>query len=95
MAYRRFRNSKPTVRVITVKYAGKCACCGGTIQPGQLADFYPVGTIAGVRESKIAHLKAMDGNSLACSDELKKQRDTVRDPGEDAADRWAESQNGI
>ncbi len=79
MAYRRYyRNSKPTVRAITVKYAGKCMCCGGTIQPGQIADFYPVGTIAGVHTSAIAHLKAVEGNSIACSEQLKKQH--VADP---------------
>ncbi len=93
MAYRRFyRNSKPTVRAITVKYAGKCTCCGGAIPIGSIADYYPVGTIAGVHEPKIAHLKAMEGNSVACSLELRNQRDVVRDPGEDAADRWTESQ---
>ena len=78
MAYRKFyRNypSKPTVRTITVKYAGKCACCGGMIAAGSIADFYPVGTIAGVQVSRIAHLKAMDGNSVACSLELKKRNE--------------------
>ena len=67
-----YRNSKPTVRAITVKYPGKCICCGGVIPAGNLADYYPTGTIAGVHESHIAHLKAMDGNSIACSEQLKK-----------------------
>ena len=71
MGYRRFNRSKPTVRAITVKYAGKCMCCGGEIAAGQIADFYPVGTIAGVHEGKIAHLKAVEGNSVACYQVLK------------------------
>jgi hypothetical protein len=74
--FRRFRHSKPTVRTITVKYAGKCMCCGGLIEAGRIADYYPVGTIAGVHEAKIAHLKAVDGDSKACYAEgLKQQRD--------------------
>lgn len=76
MAYRNYRNyrpSKPTVRTITVKYPGKCMCCGGRIEAGQIADYYPVGTIAGVTESKLAHLKAVDGNSVACSEEFKRR----------------------
>lgn len=71
MRYRNYSRSKPTARAITVKYAGKCACCGGMISVGQIADFYPVGTIAGVHESRIAHLKAMQGESQACSAVLK------------------------
>lgn len=74
--YRRYNRypSKPTVRSITVKYAGNCACCGGLIQPGAIADYYPVGTIAGVNKPMIAHLKAMEGNSVACSEVLKKKQ---------------------
>lgn len=74
MSYRRYR--KPSVHTITVKYAGKCACCGGTIPVGAIADYYPVGTIAGVNVPQLAHLKAMEGNSVACSSELKKRADT-------------------
>lgn len=74
MTYRRYsRASKPKVHTITVKYAGKCMCCGGQIEAGQIADYFPVGTIAGVHEAKLAHLKAVDGNSVACSLELKKR----------------------
>jgi hypothetical protein len=51
-------------------------CCGGLIEAGRIADYYPVGTIAGVHEAKIAHLKAVDGDSKACYAEgLKQQRD--------------------
>lgn len=53
MAYHRFyRQSKPTVRTITVKYAGKCMCCGGAIPAGAIADYYPIGTIAGVHNQE-------------------------------------------
>lgn len=74
--YNRYRGyRKPQVRSITVKYAGACACCGGMINAGQIADYYPVGTIAGVNKPMIAHLKAMDGNSQACSAELKRKEE--------------------
>jgi hypothetical protein len=72
--YRTYRNSRPTVRAITVKYEGNCMCCGGKIQPGQIADFYPVGTIAGVHEGRLAHLKATEGNSVACATEFKREK---------------------
>ena len=75
MRYNRNNYRKPQVRTITVKYAGACACCGGTINPGSIADYYPVGTIAGVNRPMLAHLKAMDGNSVACSVELKRKRE--------------------
>lgn len=65
--------SKPTPRVITVKYAGKCACCGGTIKAGAMAQYYPVGTIANRTEGAIAHMGGLDGNSQACYLELRKQ----------------------
>jgi len=91
MSYRRYhRPQKPTVRAITVKYAGRCMCCGGVIEPGQIADFYPVGTIAGVNEPRIAHLKAVDGNSVACSEELKKRPDKGLNDhaGDGLVSRW-------
>jgi hypothetical protein len=75
MAYRNYRSyRKPQVHTITVKYAGECACCGGIINPGQIADYYPVGTIAGINKPMIAHLQAMNGNSKACSAELKSKQ---------------------
>ena len=85
MSYRRYQRSKPTVMTITVKYAGKCACCGGIIPVGSIADYYPVGTIAGVHESRIAHLKAMEGESQACSAVLKAKLDN---PTADLDTRW-------
>jgi len=48
-------------------------CCGGIIEAGRIADYYPIGTIAGVHESRLAHLEAVNGNSRACSEELKRQ----------------------
>jgi hypothetical protein len=73
------RNS---TRTITVKYAGKCACCGATIAAGQLADYYPA-------RRQIAHIGGLDGNSARCTSEIR--RADLRDPGEDAADRWNET----
>jgi hypothetical protein len=72
MAYRRFyRKSRPSVRNIEVKYAAPCACCGAPIKRGELATFYPVGTIAGVSEGRIAHLGGLDGTSQKCFNVLR------------------------
>ena len=65
MRYRRY--SKPQARTITVKYAGPCACCGATIPAGSMADYYPVGTIAGRNTAAIAHVGGLDGNSATCT----------------------------
>lgn len=89
MAYRRFHRSKPTVRTITVKYAGKCIGCGCVIPVGAIADYYPVGTIAGVNTPQIAHLKALTGDSKSCFVASKQQsRDFVDEQYEqDCKDR--------
>lgn len=72
MAYRRFKSySKPIARNIEVKYAGKCACCGGVIKAGELATYYPIGTIAGVNEARLSHINGLEGNSQKCSDILR------------------------
>jgi hypothetical protein len=82
-------NSKPSIRTIAVKYSGECLCCGATIKAGEMADYYPVGTIASRTTPAIAHVGGLDGNSARCSANLR--QDFVRDPGEDAADRWNET----
>ncbi len=87
MRYRR-SSSKPQVRTITVKYAGQCACCGATIKAGEMADYYPVGTIASRTTSAIAHIGGLDGNSARCSGEIAKRRD----PGFVDLDRAYEDQ---
>lgn len=71
MTYRNRYRSKPHVRTITVKYAGKCACCGGSIAAGEAATYYPVGTIAGRTEGAIAHIGGLDGTSARCSAALR------------------------
>lgn len=94
MAYRRYnRASKPTSRNIAVKYAAPCACCGAQIKAGELATYYPVGTIAGVHEGKIAHMGGLDGNSRRCADELRKGKDAgANDYAGDGLDaRWEDS----
>lgn len=88
----RYRNySKPSPRTIAVKYAGPCACCGATINAGELADYYPVGTIASRTTPAIAHIGGLDGNSARCTANLRQAVELVRDPGEDMADRWNET----
>lgn len=76
MGYRRFRSySKPTPRNIEVKFAGQCACCGGAIKAGEMATYYPAGTIAGCSVGKIAHIGGLDGNSTKCSGIIAGKRD--------------------
>jgi hypothetical protein len=58
-----------------VKYAGKCACCGAPIAAGELADYYPIGTIAGVNEGRVAHIGGLDGNSPRCAAEIRQKHD--------------------
>ena len=70
--YRNYRRpSKPTVRNITVKYAGECICCGSPIKAGEIATFYPAGTIASIHEGKIGHIGGLDGTSQKCFANLK------------------------
>lgn len=70
MGYRRFRPSRPTPRDIRVKYAGKCACCGVMIAPGEFATYYPAGSFRA--EPAIAHCGGLDGNSARCAAEIGK-----------------------
>lgn len=71
----RYRNTRrATVRTIAVKYAGPCACCGATINAGELADYYPVGTIASRTTAAIAHLGGLDGNSARCAMNISKRQ---------------------
>ena len=70
MRYRR-NYGKPTVRTIAVKYAGPCACCGATIKAGEMADYFPVGTIASRTTPAIAHVGGLDGNSARCAGNIK------------------------
>jgi hypothetical protein len=70
--YRRnYRTSKPVVRNIAVKFAAPCACCGVTIKAGELATYYPVGTIASVTVAKICHIGGLEGNSHHCAANLR------------------------
>lgn len=79
MRYR--KNTSP--RTITVKYDGRCHCCGAVIKRGELATYYP-------DLRAIAHAGGLEGNSARCASEIRDRAQYVRDPGEDAADRWNE-----
>jgi hypothetical protein len=68
MRYRNRFSDKP--RTITVRYAGKCACCGALIAAGEIADYYPA-------RREIAHVGGLDGNSARCTTEIKKHNDFV------------------
>ena len=94
MAFRRYyRASKPKKRTIEVKFAAPCACCGATIKAGQLADYYPAGTIASIHVGRIAHIGGLDGNSRVCFGNLKNQVDAAtNDYAGDGLDaRWEDS----
>lgn len=82
------RYRKPEVRNIMVKFAGTCLCCGAVIKAGEVASFYPVGTIASRTTSAIAHVGGLDGNSPRCT--AVRRAEMYPDPGELAADRWNE-----
>ena len=75
MAYyrNRHRTARPAMRVITVKYAGKCVCCGAEIKAGETAEYYPVGTIASMTEAAIGHLGGLNGNGVRCAAEICKR----------------------
>jgi hypothetical protein len=75
----RYRSNSP--RTITVKFAGKCACCGAPIAAGEIADYYPT-------RREIAHRGGLDGNSARCTAEIRKRRD----PGFVDLDRMYEDQ---
>lgn len=68
-------------RTITVKFAGKCACCGARIEAGSVADYYP-------SRREIAHVGGLDGNSPRCTAEIRRRRD----PGFVDLDRMYEDQ---
>jgi hypothetical protein len=68
-------------RTIIAKFAGKCGCCGGTINAGQMVDYIP--------GKGIWHLKAIEGNSSSCYAELRKRQ---QDPGFVDLDRMYEDQ---
>jgi hypothetical protein len=48
-------------------------CCGAPIQAGEIATYYPVGTIAGVSKAKLCHIGGVDGKSVRCTEELRKK----------------------
>ncbi len=72
MAYRRYHHAaKATPRDMTVRFAGKCACCGAEIKAGEWATYYPAGTAGD--KACIAHCGGLDGTSQRCTVELRKQ----------------------
>jgi hypothetical protein len=73
MAYRRnYRAARPQPRSLSVKYAAPCACCGAMIGVGELATYYPPGTIAGRTTGPIAHIGGLDGTSARCTGEIRR-----------------------
>lgn len=68
MRYRN-RNQSSTPRTITVKFDGKCHCCGGLIKKGAVADYYPA-------LKAIAHVGGLDGNSAHCTAIIRERNDS-------------------
>jgi hypothetical protein len=56
-----------------------------------MADYYPVGTIAGRNTAAIAHVGGLDGNSATCTVNIRARREE-RDPGYVDIDRMYEDQ---
>jgi hypothetical protein len=56
-----------------------------------MADYYPVGTIAGRNTAAIAHMGGLDGNSARCAANIAARREE-RDPGYVDIDRMYEDQ---
>lgn len=88
MAYRNYRTRKPQRRSIVVKYAGECACCGAMINPGEMADYFPVGTLANHTTPAIAHSGGLDGNSPKCTANISQR--AVNDYAGDGLDQRIE-----
>jgi hypothetical protein len=92
MRYNRSKSySKPIMRTIVVRFAGECACCGGAIKAGEMADYYPVGTIASRSTGAIAHMGGLQGNSPRCTGVLRRKRELEASGGFDV-DRAYEDQ---
>lgn len=91
-AYRRYcRAARPQVRSIVVKYAAPCACCGAMIKAGEMATYYPPGTIALRLAGAIAHIGGLDGNSARCTAVIREQM-AVNDYAGDGLDARYEDQ---
>ena len=73
MSYRKYHgpHSKPQPRTLTVKFTGQCLCCGASITVGEIATYYPVGTIANRTTSAIAHVGGLEGTSARCTSEIR------------------------
>jgi hypothetical protein len=62
-----YRSRSTAIRTITAKFAGKCACCGGQINAGEIVDYYPA-------KREIAHYQAFNGNSSKCYNVLRREK---------------------
>ena len=52
-------------KIITAKYAGKCACCGGAIKAGEMVEWE--------RSRGVSHMGGLDGNSAKCTGEIRRR----------------------
>lgn len=68
MNYRRSNYRSNSARTITAKFLGTCFCCGGDVNPGEIADYIPA-------TRKIGHYKAASGDSSRCYGVLRSKQD--------------------
>lgn len=80
---RRYQTSR-TPRIITVKYDGKCHCCGAIIKAGQTATYYPDKRV-------LSHVGGLDGNSATCTANIRAQQ-AINDYAGDGLDARYEDQ---
>jgi hypothetical protein len=64
--------ARSAIRTINLKFAGKCACCGGDMAKGELADYWAA-------KRQVAHYKAWDGDSAKCYGVLKNRQEPYID----------------
>lgn len=69
---------------IQAKFPSKCRICGKAIQKGELIEWH--------RGSRAAHFDCYRHPENSSQPRPDRDSAFVRDPGEDAADRWNESQ---
>jgi hypothetical protein len=64
--------ARSAIKTIILRFAGSCACCGGDMAKGELADYWAA-------KRQVAHYKAFDGDSGRCYSVLKAKQEPLID----------------
>jgi len=103
VSYRRRSYAPRPARWIDLKYAGRCHICGRELRAGTRAFYDPADKSVTCTDMACAetagltrqewHGSPVSGRYVRVLSErrLHPGRDLIRDPGEDAADRWNET----